>query len=266
MKKIRVILSIILVLTFGYIFIGELVLPANTPVNGNVCDILPGDRWMRVLPDGSRVPYEVPGHTDGDIVLETTLPEVFDRDYNVLCFRGMDMEIYIGDELREKFETVDFGLFGDQSAECYVMASVYPEDAGRMLRVCYEYNSGMVYEVYIGTRIGILVWLFRRYGLELFVGLAILLLGIICLVSSVSYRYIHKKYLELEHLSIGVIIGACWVLSNSIFRQLYTRNISVMSNIPFLMVMIMPLPFLVFIDSLQSGRYHKAIFSVSLLG
>ncbi|MCR5507404.1 MAG: response regulator, partial [Lachnospiraceae bacterium] len=125
--------------------------------------------------------------------------------------------------------------------------------------VHYKYNSGMVYETYIGTRLGILAHLFRMYGLELFVGMALLLLGAICLIAAVTYRFIHKKYLEMEHLSIGVIIGACWVLSNSIFRQLYTRNISVMSDIPFLMVMVMPLPFYVFLDSLQKGRYAKPL-------
>ncbi|MCR5093575.1 MAG: response regulator [Lachnospiraceae bacterium] len=265
MNKIRYVLSAILILVFGYIFIGEIVLPANTPMNGNLCDELPGDQWVEVRLDGSRVPFAVPGSARSDITLETTLPAVFDRDYCVLCFRGMDMEIYVGDELRTQLHTEDFGLFGDQSGECYVMASVYPQDAGKTLRVHYEYNSGMVYEVYIGTRLGILAHLFTQFGMELFVGLAILLLGLICLVSSVIYKYIHKKYLELEHLSIGVIIGACWVLSNSIFRQLYTRNLSVMSNIPFLMVMVMPLPFLVFVDSLQKSRYRKALMAVSCL-
>ena len=265
MKRIRIIISIILIIVFGYIFIGELVLPKNTPMNGNICDTLPGDNWYEVKRDGTRVPFKVPGRTDGEIVLETTLPTDFNKDYAVLCFRGMDMDIYINDELRESLHTKDYSLFGDQSGECYVMASVYPEDAGKTLRVRYEYNSGMIYEVYIGTRLGILTFLFKRYGLELFVGLAILLLGIICMTAAVAYRYIHKVYLEMEHLSMGVIIGALWVLSNSIFRQLYTLNISVMSDMPFLMVMIMPLPFLVFINSLQKGRYEKLFKMTAVL-
>ncbi|MBO4903465.1 MAG: response regulator [Lachnospiraceae bacterium] len=256
-KKIRFILSIILLIVFGYIIIGQIVLPENVPINGNVCDILPGDKWVALKEDGQRVPFQVPGKTDAEIVLETTLPKQFNKDYAVLCFRGMDMDIYINDELRESYRTQDYRFLGDRSAECYVMASIYPEDAGATLKVRYEYNSGMIYEVYIGTRIGILSYLFHLYGLELFVGLALLMLGLICFIAALAYKYIHNKYLEMEHLSLGVIIGACWVLSNSIFRQLYARNISVMSDTPFLMVMIMPLPFLVFIDSLQKGRYRK---------
>ncbi|MCR4605201.1 MAG: response regulator [Eubacterium sp.] len=259
MKCVKTILSIILILVFGYIIIGQIILPNTTPINGDICDTLPNDKWYQVKEDGSRIPFEVPGKTDGEITLETFIPKDFNKDYAVLCFRGMDMDIYIGDELREQRKTEDYALFGDQSAECYVMASVYPEDAGKVLRVRYEYNAGMVYEVYIGTRLGILANLFKHYGLEFFVGLSIVLLGIICLIASVTYRIIHKKYLEMEHLSIGVIIGACWVLSNSIFRQLYASNMSVMSDVPFLMVMIMPLPFLVFCNSLQNNRYNKIL-------
>ena len=94
MKQIRIALSVILILVFGYIFIGQLILPANVPVNGNICDVLPCDAWYEVKADGSRVPFEIPGHTDSEITVETTLPAVFKKDYSVLLFRGMDMDIY----------------------------------------------------------------------------------------------------------------------------------------------------------------------------
>ena len=265
LQKVKVILSVILLLVFGYFFVGQFTLPHNTPSNGRICDVLPGNQWYEIKEDGTKVPFTVPGTTDGDITLETTLPVAFEREYGALCFRGMDMEIFISDIQRGGLRTEDYGWFGDQSGECYVMVSLYPEDAGKKLRVHYEYNSGMIYEVYIGTRFGILVHLFRQYGLELFVGLALLFIGLICLIAAVTYKHTHKKYLEMEHLSIGAILGACWVLSNSVFRQMYTRNIAVMSNMPFLMVMIMPLPFLIFINSLQNNRYRRADIAVSIL-
>ncbi len=265
MNKIRTILTVILIIVFGYILIGEIVMPRNALISGIVCDELPADKWMLVREDGSKVPFEVPGKADGDVLLQTTLPETFDEDYDALCFRGMDMKIYIDGQLREEVASEHYGYLGDRSAEKYVFVSLRPEDAGKELLVNYEYNYGVVYEVYIGTRIGVMGHLFRLYGLELFVGLILIIIGLICLVAAVAYKYLYGKYLELEHLSIGAILGACWVLSNSVFRQFYTSNISVMSDIPFLMVMIMPLPYLVFINSLQNGRYHKAIIIVSVL-
>lgn len=259
MKYVKNALSVILILVFGYIIIGEIVFPYNTPRDGFICYQLPGDNWVEIREDGSRVSYAVPGKADGDITLETTLPTEIDKDISAMCLRGMDMKVYVDGNLRIEQKTKDYFLLGDRSAEVFVMAPLYPEDAGKTLRVEYEYNSGFVYEVYYGTRLGIWAHFFSQYGAELFVGILIMSLGIICYIASVVYQIIYKKYLEMQHLSIGVLLGACWVMSNSIFRQFYTRNTSVMSDIPFLMVILLPIPFLVFIDSLQKQRYTKLL-------
>ena len=265
MKGIRIALSIIGIIVFGYIIIGQIFMPYNVPSLGAVCDTLPSDNWYLVKEDGTKEPFSVPGKADSDIVVETTLPEDIGREKDALCLRGMDMEIYIDGVLREKYEIEDYPLLGDRSAECYIMLSVYPEDAGKTLRINYSYNSGMVYEVYIGNRIGVLSLLFKNYGAEFFVGLAVIILGIICYLAAVGYQFYYRKYLELRELSLGVIIGGVWVMSNSVFRQLYTNNISIMSDTPFLMVIIMPMPFLIFIDSLQQGRHRKAIMAASIV-
>lgn len=265
MKGIRIALSIIGIIVFGYIIIGQIFMPYNVPSMGAVCDTLPSDNWYLVKEDGTKEPFSVPGKADSDIVIETTLPEDIGREKDALCLRGMDMEIYIDGVLREKYEIEDYPLLGDRSAECYIMLSVYPEDAGKTLRVNYSYNSGMVYEVYIGNRIGVLSLLFKNYGAEFFVGLAVIILGVICYLAAVGYQFYHRKYLELRELSLGVIIGGVWVMTNSVFRQLYTNNVSIMSDTPFLMVIIMPMPFLIFIDSLQQGRHRKAIMAASIV-
>ncbi len=207
MKYIKVVLSIMIVVVFGYIIIGEFAFPNNTPRNGFLCYQFPTDNWYIITDDGKKEPFELPGKAEGDIILETTIPEEIDKDANAMCFRGMDMQIYVDDKLREEYITQDYELLGDRSAECYVMASLYPEDAGKTLRVYYEYNSGVVYEAYYGTRIGIWAHFFSLYGAELFVGIMIMALGIICYVSSTVYRLIYKQYLEMQHLSIGFLLG-----------------------------------------------------------
>ena len=259
MKYLRYSLSFILLLVLVYIIIGHFAFPANTPAFGRICYTLPGDNWYEVASDGSRKPYKVPGKADKDMVLETTLPSSIDKDVNALCFRGTDMIISIGGDVRYEYVIDDHPVLGDRSAECYVMVPLYPEDAGRTLRVRYSYNSGMIYEVYMGTGFGVLAHLFTLYGSEVIVGIVILALGLICYVAAIIYRFINKKYLEMQHLSIGVILGAIWVLSNSIFRQFYSRNISVMSDTPYLMVILLPIPFLIFINSLQEERHSRIL-------
>lgn len=265
MRRIRWALSIIGIIVFGYIILGQIFMPANVPSMGAICEELPGDKWVKINEDGTREPYTLPGKADGDIVIETTLPEGIGRDKNALSFRGMDMDIYIDGVLREHYAIEDYPVLGDRSSEAYVYLSVYPEDSGKTLRVDYAYNSGNVYEVLLGNRIGILGYLFSNYGAELFVGIAVIILGVICYAAAVGYQIYYRKYLELRELSLGVIIGGVWVMSNSVFRQLFTNNVSVMSDTPFLMVIIMPMPFLIFIDSLQNGRHRKAIVAASIV-
>ncbi len=261
MKYIRYALSVMLVLVFSYIIIGHLTFPPNCPSNGDICYTLPGDSWYEVSYNGKRTPFPLPGKATKDIVLETTLPEHIDKDVCVLCLRGTNMQIYIDDVLRCEYGIPPHPILGDRTAECYVMAPIYQGDEGKTLRVKYGYNSGMVYEVYMGTRFGILKHLFSLYGAEVVVGTVILALGLICYVATIIYRFINRKYLEMQHLSIGVVLGAMWVLSNSIFRQFYARNISVMSDTPYLMVILLPIPFLIFINSLQEER-HKVILTI----
>ena len=263
MKYVRLTVSIIILLVMGYIIIGQIVFPKPAPDVGGICDTLPEDEWYEVTKEGTRIPCHVPGEAEGDIVIETTLPEGIGRDINALCFRGKDMNIYIDGELRRSYYIEDYALLGDRSTQCFVTVSLYPEDAGKTLRVDYSYNGGRIYEVFIGNRIGIFQYLFKNYGAELFVAFAVLILGGMCYVASVMYQIIYKKYLELRHLSLGVIIGGIWVVSNSLFRQFLTNNVSIMSDTPFLMVMIIPLPFLILVNSLQQGR-HKKIIGVAI--
>lgn len=258
MKYVRIALSVMLILVLGYIVIGELAFPFDSPRSGFICENLPV-QWYKVDTDGSKEPFEIPGHTDGDVILEGVLPDDIDRNMSSLCFRGMDMEVYIDGSLRDEYKTTDFRFLGDRSAECYLFVPLYPEDSGKTIRLFYEYNSGFVNEAYYGTRVGIIKMLLHNYGAEFYVGLMVLSLGFICLVASIVYRVMYKTYLEMQHLSIGVLLGGCWVMSNSVFRQFYTRNISVMSDIPFLMVMLLPIPFTIFIDSLQQKRYTKLL-------
>ena len=44
MKYIKNIPSLIIILVFGYIALGQIVFPGDIPMNGNICDVIPNDR------------------------------------------------------------------------------------------------------------------------------------------------------------------------------------------------------------------------------
>ncbi len=264
MKYLKIALSVVIILVFGYIIIGQLVFPYNVPRSGGISTELDTD-FYAIDSNGNRTPVELPVKIEEKTTIETVLPPVIDKEYSAICVRGMDMNIYIDGELRRQYVVEQYPLLGNRSTYCYVFVSLYPEDAGKTLRIECLYDEGIVDTVYIGNRLGILEDLINTYGAELIVGFAVLLLSVLCYLASITFELIHKKYLELRHLSLGVLFGAVWIMTNSTFRQYYTTNVSVMSDIPFLMVMIIPIPFIVFFNSLQKGRYNKIMISVGII-
>lgn len=265
MKNVSRALSVMFILIALYFVIGQIVLPFDSPRMGEEYSRLDRNNWYIVNDDGSRTPFEVPGVVDGDVIIETVLPDPIPDEASALCFYGGDMQAYVDGELRAERKTQTYRFFGTQVAECYVLAPIDKSDAGKTLSIKLYYCSGKVYDVYIGTGLGILLDLLSQYGLELLIGAVILSMGIICYIASIVYRIKFKKYLEMQHLSLGIIFGTIWVLSNSIFRQLYTSNMSVIGNTTFMMITIVPIPFLIFINAAQQGRYEKILTIAGIL-
>lgn len=260
LKYAKIIFVFFMIFVLGYFLMGQLISDNNVPNLGKECSVLDPAGWTVEHRDGTVDPYDstvtIPA---GDAVV-MPLPDVLKWEDRVVCFHGKDMMIWVGDEFRAEYQCEDGKFFGDRSAECYVMAPLYESDGGKEVRVRFEKDVTGVHEVYIGTSLGIFMNLFRHYGPEVVIGCIIITLGLICYITSLIYKWIFKKYLELEHLSIGVTIGAAWVLSNSIFRQLYTRNVSIMADMPFFMVMLLPIPFIIFVNEAQNRRYGNLCF------
>ena len=99
MKKLKYIFVVLFVCVFAYFILGEFFLPADDL--GEIGRMKKYSReWERILPNGDRVPQEVPGRCDAEknevVIVETTLPKMIPEDM-YLCFRSakQDMEIYV---------------------------------------------------------------------------------------------------------------------------------------------------------------------------
>lgn len=125
MKYIKNIPSLIIILVFGYIAIGQIVFPGDIPMNGNICDVIPNDKWEIINSDGTSKAFALPGRSDGDIVLRTYLPDKPDRDYAVICICGCEMSVYVDGELRESLAFEDHSPFGDRTTDIEVLEEYF---------------------------------------------------------------------------------------------------------------------------------------------
>lgn len=270
MTFIKVMFGIFVVLVFSYFLYGQIILPADSPSSG-VYEYEEYDgEWRWIKDDGTMETLTFPGRVEAkrneQVTLETTLPETIGSN-KYLCFRSskQDMKIFVDGELRESYDTNDTRIFGTTSAVAYIFIELYPSDARKTLTmetVTDSSYTGVFYSAYYGDRMSIWYRFVPRYLPELMVAFLELVLSIIIIIVSNILRVKYNRKVELSYLGWSVFLGACWSIFNSEFRQLLFPNLSSVSDMAFFMIMLIPFPFLIYMNEVQEGRYRKPyIFS-----
>lgn len=247
-----------------YFFAGIFLLPeeqVNTPGSFERFDA----EWVWLRSDGSTVPVEVPGRCDAalgeEVVIQTTLPEgLQDRTNLFVLSLRQDMKIYIDGVLRKEYSTVDTRLFGTSSSMAYLFLELEEADSGKTLTISTITDSsysGQFSAIYIGDKLGIWTNYVKEYMVEVFIAILMLILGVASIVASLIFRRYHKQKLDIRYMGWGIVIAAFWILFNSMLRQIMFPNLSVISDLTFLMVMLLALPFMIYMNSIQNRRYQK---------
>ncbi len=246
-----------------FFLLAEKLLPSDIPDNDYVCTKYQGE-WVQVKEDGTRVPISAPGRCEGErgdvIKVETKITFTPERN-RCLCFRSskQEMWIYVDGELRQSYTTEADRMFGKTGPVVYVFMDLLPGDAGKTITVVTQSDSsysGMMYTVYYGNRMGVWHHFVGQYGLELIVAFFTLFLGAISVLISIVLRIAYREKVDLVYLGWGVVLSGTWLVTNSVFRQLFFPNMSVVNAITFCMIMLIPIPFLIYLDGMQRERYH----------
>lgn len=264
MKYIKYTFITMMFIGFLYFVFGQLILPAESPNGSYNCEEFQAD-WIWIKPDGTRVPIEIPKQCDvarnEPVVIETSLP---DNLGNIKCLQfqssRQDVEIFIDGELRQQYSTAETRLFGKTSSFAYVIVELEPADAGKTLTATFRSDSsysGVLRTVYCGDKMSMWVKVFRDYGAEIIVAFVMLILGVAATIISMILRKVYQKNINIEYLGWGITIVAIWIVFNSMLRQLLFTNLSSASDITFFSVTLMPMPFLLYMNSVQSHRYEK---------
>lgn len=261
---INVVFAFLAFSVFAYFVLGEVVLKSDGLNNVFFCEKYTG-KWERVTPEGTGEIVQIPGKCKADrnevVTIRTKLPE--DVGHMYLCFRSakQDMRFYIDGTLRQQYSTRDNRLFGRMSAVAYVFLEIRGDDVGKTLTLETQTDSsysGIFYTVYYGNPLGVWNYFFKQYGTELVVAFVTLVLSVIAIIGSAALRLFYHRRIALEHLGWGILIAAVWLITNSVFRQLIFPNLSVINDITFFMIMLLSIPYLLYMDEIQRGRYRKA--------
>jgi len=262
MKYVKTIFILMTITLLGYVLAGQFFLPADKLDHRNLCYDYTED-WYRVMPDGRRVKLEVPGKNelDGDVMIETTLPDDMDEEISCMCFRAQDFKAYLDGQLIFDYSTEKSRWFGNHSPESCVMVPITAQDGGKTLRIELLSDTGLLYQPYIGSEFGIWMYMVKEYAGELIVAAITFVVAFLTILVSVVYGLLNHSKKDLAWLGLGVVLAAIWLVSNSVFRQIIFVNLSTASDLPFLAIMLIPFPYIIYMNAVQEGRY-SALYSV----
>lgn len=264
MKFIKYVFFIFTFAALTYAVVGQVVLPADKIDNRDLCEKYICE-WYSVNEDGSRTPIELPGKINHNYTIETIIPEGLDKDVNSLCIRSQDLVAYLDGEQIYSYSARENRWFGITSPECYLNIPISPEDAGKVLRITAVSDSGIMYQPYIGSEFGIWVRIIKMYAGELIIAAITLIMGFLTVFISNIFGFVKKKYMEISYLGAGVSLAAIWIIMNSVFRQIAFPNLSIADDILFLVVMLLPFPFILYMDKVQRKRYTRLYFASGIL-
>ena len=262
-RIIEILLALMMVGSFAFFILGEVMLPPENKADESTFETLQAD-WVEVMEDGTEIAVTVPGQCDAKegewVTIKTTLPD--GQKDTWICVRSMqqDMKIYVGDELRKEYSTLDTQPFGKTSTMTYVFFQIYESDAGASLRIEFMSDSpyaGYVSDMYMGEKYDIQQRFYSYYAPGAIVAALLLIIGLFVVCGSLFAHYILKIEADLIHLGSAVVIAATWLLVESKLRQFVFPNSTIAMLTGFLLIAILPYPIIAYINSIQSNRYKK---------
>ena len=196
----------------------------------------------------------------------TRLPDDFTQTSFAIRSSLQDVRFYVDGELRSEYHTDKTRLNGKNSASRYVFCPTSEKDAGKMLQIELTTHtdnySGVVNTVYCGDKGDIWASIFRDYGLETIIAFFLLFVGLVTIIFSVALGIAYHTRFDMEYLGWCILMGAAWMLGESKLRQLWIPNVSILSAVCFLVILLCPVPVLIYMDSVQKKRYTRMYHAI----
>ena len=219
--------------------------------------------------DGTSEEITVPGRYDLPVgetmVLTTRLPE--DYHENTMAIRSslQDVKFYINGTLRASYNTSETRLAGKNSASRYIFCETSEADAGKELRIeltTHTYNySGVVNTVLCGDKTDIWLTILNQYGPATYIALFIFFTGLVTILFSLALGMIHHSSFDMEYLGWCMIMGGVWMMGESKLRQILVPNASALGSLCFVMILLCPIPILLYADSIQK-QLHRRLYTI----
>ena len=123
-------------------------------------------------------------------------------------------------------------------------------------------------QIFCGDKADIWQLIFSHYGLATYIAFFTLFSGLTTILFSLTLGFVYHTSFDMEYLGWCMIMGATWMLGESKIRQLLIPNSSALASLCFVMILLGPIPLLLYADNIQNGlhrRLYHIVIGISLL-
>lgn len=222
------------------------------------------ENWEMILADGTRqsisLPYTVNTAEWKSVAIETRLADDI-RDGMYLCIPIIgDITVSVDGTERLCFSSEENQLPGGIVKGVLFYCPLYESDAGAAARILFQLDKEICKElqpIYIGDAMGAFEYYFHTKGVYFGGIIALFVISLMLTVAAVVISIKEKRVAEIIYISVGILMVSLWLLADNSLFQLVFHVYYVDGVASFMLSMLMPYPFFVYMDSVQEGRYHK---------
>ena len=216
--------------------------------------------------------YQDDDITDDDFTIITILPDNIPDGSYVCYIARCAQKVYIDGELRKEFDQFkDMPLPGGTVKNFYMLTPVSHADSGKELKIFkgkLDRGNKVIPETFIAGRGGLYEVLMQKYGMPFIASVMLLLGSVLVIIVGIGMKISYKNSISMLYAALGVCVTAVWLISNSYIYPFAFGHYHIDGIVNYLSCMLLPFGFLLYIDSIQKGRYSRVfnlLMSISLV-
>ena len=136
---------------------------------------------------------------------------------------------------------------------------LYPQDAGKTLEIVFSSNRGnrvTLRRMYIGSSLGIVENIINGDIVNFILIFALLCISLIAIFIGLLLVFSRRIRSPILPMGLGVLFVCFWLIFDSSLFQFAFRQYYIDGTMSYLMVLIIPYPFVYYMDMLQEHRYR----------
>ena len=201
-----------------------------------------------------------------------TLPEDLREDIRevyLLFFCVTDTEITVDGNTVFSFSfDRDAHVIGGGVKSFYQTIPLSPENAGQEIvfrQVMDGLHSSRGPKLMTGTATDILRYLFRVFGVTFVMALMLMGISVIVMLFGFNMRMRVRHPVDIVTISFAIFMTAGWIITDSYFYPFVFGHNHIDGWLSYILCMLLPVPYLSYMDKLQHGRHRKVYLGLQVL-